>query len=253
MSRTLAIGDVHGCLSLFERLLDRVNYDPSSDHLVLVGDLVDRGPRPAAVVRMVRTYAEMGKCTVVQGNHDQKVVDFMRRRKETLAGGRPNGMRAPSPDRLQEWEELSPEDIAWMEGLPLYAEVAPGWIAVHAGFEDIPLDEQRRDKVCRIIAINEQTGRMASTDEDGGLLPGTTTWMDRWRGPSNVVYGHKVHNVETPRVDRPAPGVETWGIDTGACYGGSLTALILETREIFQVRDGKAYAELRRPKKVKPV
>ena len=53
-SRYVVIGDVHGCLRELESLLEKVGYAPATDQLVFVGDLVDRGPFSAQVVRFVR-------------------------------------------------------------------------------------------------------------------------------------------------------------------------------------------------------
>lgn len=246
--RTICIGDVHGCLTLLEKLLHTLNYDPASDRLVFVGDLIDRGPHPAGVVRLVRKLASEAHVTVMRGNHEDKMLQWFDRVERARTTGKPNHSRPPHPDRLRQWEELSLEDRAWLGSLPLYERVAPGWIAVHAGFEDIPMAEQKADRVMRVRWLNRETGKHIGIDPDsetGLVLPAHAVyWMERWRGPENVVYGHAVHSRKTPRVDRPVPGVETWGIDTGACYGGCLTALCLETKDVTQVSDGQAYARL---------
>lgn len=153
-------------------------------------------------------------------------------------------MQSPPPSRLQEWRQLSQDDREWFSSLPDYLEVIPGWYAVHAGFEARPMAEQKSDKVCRIRYVNALTGKMKSPDEkDIYSQPiESVEWMRCWTGPQNVVYGHATHSLGTPRVDRVGGGVETWGIDTGACYGGNLTALVLETKEVIQVSDGVKYS-----------
>lgn len=251
--RTIALGDVHGCLTLLEQLLDKMNYDPAGDHLVSVGDLIDRGPSPVGVVHLLRDLQRRGKVTVIRGNHDDKCVEWFE--KETLARekGRKNGMRPPNPRRLAQWQELSPEDVDWLSKLPVLVKVLPNWYAVHAGFEDVPLADQKSNRMMRVRWLDVVTGEHKGMDKDSDtpfdMPTGCIPWMDRWKGPENVVYGHAVHSRKNPRVDRPVPGVETWGIDTGACFGGNLTALCLETREVFQVKDGvehdKLYATMR--------
>ena len=72
-SRTIVVGDVHGCLEELDELLSRLEVGPS-DRLVLAGDLMDRGPDPVGVVRRAR---ERGALAVL-GNHDEKHLRFAR-------------------------------------------------------------------------------------------------------------------------------------------------------------------------------
>ena len=62
------IGDVQGCDGALQRLLDVICFSPSRDRLVLLGDLVNRGPKSAAVLRRMLRYGEAASCLL--GNHD---------------------------------------------------------------------------------------------------------------------------------------------------------------------------------------
>ncbi len=243
MKRTLAIGDVHGCLEELRELLQVVRYRPGVDRLVFVGDLVDRGPDPVGVVRHVRALASAGDVLTMMGNHEEKLVRWFRRVEESRTLGRPNKMTPPPPARLAEWEGLGPDDIAWLASRPVFAEPAPGWFVVHAGFEAVPHEEQRSQKMMRCRWLDPETGLMMSLRPGEHSVEGGVWWAERWRGPGHVVYGHAVHSLDAPRVDRPVSGVECWGIDTGCCFGGRLTALVLESREIFQVAARARYAD----------
>ena len=63
-----AVGDLQGCYSPLVKLLDRVNFDPTSDTLWCVGDLVNRGPDSLATLRFLRSLGD--SCQCVLGNHD---------------------------------------------------------------------------------------------------------------------------------------------------------------------------------------
>ena len=135
MPRTIVVGDVHGCLQELEDLVRLLEYHPGKDRLVLMGDLVDRGPAPVECVR----WAMKNKITSVRGNHEAKLVDFRRKEAIAAAGGPANSMQRPFPDRLAEWMAFSEAELVWMENMPLWVDLGGGWTAVHAGF-DFQLD-----------------------------------------------------------------------------------------------------------------
>lgn len=242
--RTIAIGDVHGCIDELRELVALVDYRAGVDRLVFVGDLIDRGPAPADVVRFVRGLASSGNVLAILGNHEEKMLRWFRRVDEERSTGTKNKMSPPEPDRLAQWESLSAEDRAWLADLPIVIEPLAGWLAVHGGF-DGPYrpDAKKKEKLLRCRWVDAVTGNMRSLTKDFGAPEGSVFWAERWLGPQHVVYGHAVHSKEAPRVDRKE-GVECWGIDTGCCFGGRLTAMVLETRAVVQVSARAKYADL---------
>lgn len=239
--RTVVIGDVHGCLAELDELLAAVDLRPS-DRLVMLGDLLDRGPDPVGVVRRVRALG--AEC--VYGNHEDKHVRWATHeaRRRAKPGYR-NPMKSMRADDAAANAALTDEEVAWLDGLPSWLELGDGWVAVHAGLEPMaPLETQSRKRVARIRWVDER-GRMKGGDDPTVQPPGTRLWSEAWPGPQSVVYGHHVLGMAAPRVDRPAPGVECWGIDTGCCFGGRLTALILPERKVVQVAAHAAYAPWR--------
>jgi bis(5'-nucleosyl)-tetraphosphatase (symmetrical) len=228
-SRTLVVGDVHGCLAELEHLLREVSYAAGADRLVFVGDLLDRGPDPVGVLRRVRALG--AECLL--GNHEEKhllhAAHEARRREEPRHR---NPVRL-DPRRAAEHARLDREDLAWIAGLPRVLSLGGGWVAVHGGL--LPgraLAAQPPDWLVRLRYVNADGEPVHRTRGEAGGA-GIRRWAEAWRGPQSVVYGHNAS--EEVVVDTPAPGVRCIGIDTGCVYGGKLTALVLPGAELVQV------------------
>lgn len=224
-------------------LMAAVAYRPGDDRLVFVGDLVDRGPNPAGVVRYVRSVG--AEC--VMGNHDEKHVRWARheaKRRDNPAYKNP--MSSVSPVEAEQYEQIRYEDREWLSSLPLSLALDDGWAVVHAGCEPRRhLERQHKNALLRMRYVDEGgVFVQAFTDSTAAAL-GAVRWATVWPGPESIVYGHMVHDLADVRIDEPVEGVWCYGIDTGACFGGRLTALLLPSREIVQVEAKQAYAELR--------
>lgn len=212
--RHIIIGDIHGCHEELVELLDRVALT-STDVLVSVGDLVDRGPEPGKVVRLFR---ERPGSVVLMGNHERKHVRQVFSFSQEIT-------------RLQLGEDYA-EAVTWMGGLP-YSYETEDVLVVHAGLvPGVPLAEQRED----VLA-----GTVAGERELTNAL-GERRWHELYEGPKPVVVGHHVV-IDGPIVHR---GLVHY-IDTGACHGGSLTALIVPGFELVSVKARRDHwAEVRR-------
>jgi bis(5'-nucleosyl)-tetraphosphatase (symmetrical) len=117
-----AIGDVQGCFDPLRALLDKLNYDSSTDRLWFAGDLVNRGPRSLDVLRFVKS---LPNTTVVLGNHDLHLLAVAagqapRKKRDTFD----DVLAAPDRDAL----------LGWLRTCPLlHHDVALGCLLVHAG------------------------------------------------------------------------------------------------------------------------
>ena len=80
-SRLIVVGDVHGCLEELKILLNRCSYEKERDKVIFVGDLVNKGPFSADVIRFVR---EMG-ASCVRGNHDDDALYYALKTKDDKA------------------------------------------------------------------------------------------------------------------------------------------------------------------------
>jgi bis(5'-nucleosyl)-tetraphosphatase (symmetrical) len=115
------IGDLQGCDSALARLLDEIGFSPSRDRIVLLGDLVNRGPGSLAVLQRLAALGDAAVC--VLGNHDLHLL-AVAHGVRSLHPGDTFGDILAHPDRSA-W-------IDWLRAQPL-ARMEAGWLCVHAG------------------------------------------------------------------------------------------------------------------------
>lgn len=227
--RTIFVGDIHGCIDEFNELLRKLNYDPKTDRLILLGDLIDRGPDSLAVVKKARTM----RLECLMGNHEHKYIKWFRSQ----------GTRVDVYDKRDYYTKLEDQDITYIHDMPTYIEL-DDVIAIHAGLKPgISISNQTKDDLMylRYTDSDRKFISLKKINKLGKEATGAKFWTEFWTGPKSVVYGHNVHSYEDPLIEEVAPGVTCYGLDTGCCFGGRLTALIWETREIVQVQAKRAY------------
>jgi bis(5'-nucleosyl)-tetraphosphatase (symmetrical) len=123
---TYAIGDVQGCFTQLNRLLDRIDFDAQTDRLWFVGDLVNRGPASLAVLRFVKNLGS--KARVVLGNHDLFMLAVAEgilplRRKDTIQ----DVLAAEDRSELMEWIRRQPLHHREGSFLMTHAGILPQW------------------------------------------------------------------------------------------------------------------------------
>jgi bis(5'-nucleosyl)-tetraphosphatase (symmetrical) len=264
---TYAIGDVQGCFDPLRQLIDSFHFDPASDRLWFVGDLVNRGPQSLEVLRYIKSLG--ASAVVVLGNHDLHLVmqaeGFGRANKEdTLEAV----LAAPDRDEL----------LAWLRAQPLF-HLEGSWAMVHAGLLPAWTVTQAKalsDEVSAVlispgyrgflgnmwgsepatwrddltgwdrlrVAVNAMT-RMRFVTADGAMelrAPGAKgplgqgpagclPWFamrGRASAGNNIVCGHWSALGYHEQADLLA-------IDTGCLWGGALTAVRLEDRRVFRL------------------
>jgi bis(5'-nucleosyl)-tetraphosphatase (symmetrical) len=227
--RHIFIGDVHGCIDEFNELLVKLNYDASHDRVILLGDLVDRGPNSLAVVQK----AVKMNLECVMGNHEHKFVKWFRSQ----------GSRVDVYDRKDFYQRFSDEELNYIMNMPTYIELEDV-VAVHAGLKPgVLLSNQTKDDMMylRYTDSDRRFISLKKISKLGKEETGAKFWTEFWYGPKSVVYGHNVHSFDSPLIEERTPGVVCYGIDTGCCFGGKLSALIWETKEVVQVQAKRVY------------
>ncbi|MFD8215633.1 polynucleotide kinase-phosphatase [Streptomyces sp. NPDC059697] len=229
------IGDIHGCASELETLLGKLGYadgaHPEGRTAVFVGDLVDRGPDTPGVLRRVMSMVAAGNALCVPGNHENKLGRYLKGRKVQHSHG-----LAETIEQLDgESEEFSARVREFVDGLVSHYVLDGGRLVVcHAGLPE-KYHGRTSGRVRSHALYGDTTGE---TDEFG--LPVRYPWAEDYRGRAAVVYGHT-----------PVP-TATWlnntiCLDTGAVFGGKLTALRWPERELVDVPAERVWYEPAKP------
>ena len=204
---------------------------PGGRKAAFVGDLVDRGPGVAKVLRLVMTMVADGVALCVAGNHESKLARKLQGRNTQVTHG-----LAESLTQLDmESPAFRQQVVKFLDGLISHYVLDGGNLVVaHAGMKT-EYQGRASARVRDFCLYGETTGE---TDEFG--LPVRTDWAASYRGRAMVVYGH------TP-VTEPAWFNNTMNIDTGCVFGGKLTALRYPEKELVSVPAARVYYEAARP------
>ncbi|MEO0492052.1 MAG: polynucleotide kinase-phosphatase [Actinomycetota bacterium] len=239
------IGDVHGCADELIALLDKLGYEtdaapiahPEGRRALFLGDLVDRGPGSDRVLELAMAMVDAGTALCILGNHENKLGRALAGRNVTVSHG--------LAETLEQLDARPPEFreqvAAFIDGLVSHYILDEGRLVVaHAGLPE--RYQGRSSGRVRSIALYGDTD--GETDEFG--LPIRYPWAEDYRGPATVVYGHT-----------PVPDAEwlnnTICLDTGAVFGGRLTALRWPEKELVEVNAEREYYEPIRPLAAEPV
>ncbi|MEI7638329.1 MAG: metallophosphoesterase family protein [Syntrophus sp. (in: bacteria)] len=198
MGKIYAIGDLHGCFSHLNSLLNKFTIG-QNDTLLFLGDYIDRGPDSYEVVETIlRLRNKLASVICLKGNHEQMYLDFLRGTDQDLffSNGGNHTLRSYKKNGC---EYPPPEHMRFFLSLKLYYETED-FIFVHAGLHpNVPLQNQNPKDM---LWIRSQFYRSPNI----------------WN--KTIVFGH-THFSEPYIRDGKI------GIDTGACTGGALTCVEL--------------------------
>ena len=193
-----AIGDIHGCYEKLLALVAKIkaHAGPRPYHAIFLGDYVDRGPDSRRVVTLVRrlTTGEdaLSRWSALKGNHEAMMIAALR-------GAPPDMWLSNGGEETRASYDGSESEMIehaqWLEGLPTMIQTK-NYCFVHAGCSpQYPLEQQPENVLLWIRGWE----------------------LDNYDFKKHIVYGH------TPSKE-PLLLRHSSGLDTGACYGGPLTA-----------------------------
>lgn len=209
MSRTLVVGDVHGCARELRRLIKNVG----PDRVILVGDLFTKGPSAGKVWNLIQEL----NIEAVLGNHDAWLLKII------------DGEVEAKPRHTRVINSLNRENdlwIDWLRSLPLYR-MEQGFIIVHAGVHPCgKLEETTRDMA--LLMRHWPMGKLSAPH-----------WYDLYEGEHGVIFGHDAKGGLVYRRRGEQPFIV--GLDSGCVYGKKLSGYVIETDELFQVSAAQTY------------
>jgi len=270
-SNTYVIGDIQGCYEGLRRILDKVKFNPDSDTLLAVGDLVARGEDSLSTLRFLKSLGN--RFSSVLGNHDLHLLSVI------------NGLR-----KAKKSDNLSPllkandlqELTDWLRQFPLVKQIAPNTIMVHAGlYPQWSIDEavNLSDEVSKVLRANNYAEFLSDmygnepnrwdNDLQGKkrlrFVVNACTRMRFIENNNALDFEHKSHpgavansinsslqpwfNVDNPKLDKNERVVfghwaalsgqtqnrQFIGLDTGYVWGQSMTMLNLNSNELIQI------------------
>ncbi|MBB1473869.1 symmetrical bis(5'-nucleosyl)-tetraphosphatase [Luteimonas sp. MC1782] len=263
-----AIGDLQGCLGPTERLLERIRFDPARDRLWFCGDLVNRGGESLETLRLVHSLR--ANAVTVLGNHDLSLLAIADRREDEQRKVNADLQRvlfAPDRDELLDWLRVQPlvhadHDLGWMM---VHAGLAPKWTVADAEALAREVEASIQGKDRRRLFKQMYGDRPAwspglrGTDRERAII-NTFTRMRYCSPRGRIAFEEKgAPGTQQPglypwyavpgRIERGLKvvcghwsslglfiGHGVHAIDTGAVWGGMLTALRLDSEELQVVQ-----------------
>jgi len=261
---TYAIGDIQGCYHAFKALLERIKFNPSRDHLWLVGDLINRGSGSLEVLRWC--YQNQQNIKLVLGNHDLHALAVVHQLKPAHKSDTLQAIiDAPDANELVTWLRRQPLMVNDDVYVMVHAGLLPQWTVGQALAYACEVERELQSDsyqdflskmygnqsnywhddiagIERLRVVTNAMTRMRICTEQGEMefnFKGTIQdipagYMPWFKAParkskeSRIICGHW-----------SALGLyqrdNIYALDTGCLWGGQLTTMCLETREITQV------------------
>ncbi len=225
--RTLAIGDIHGGLKALKQLIERLQLT-KEDTLIFLGDYVDGWSESAQVIQYLIALSKTHNCVFIKGNHDAWCEDWLAFGVDSQAWLHHGGK-----ETIESYKSVSEEDkkahLNFFEAMHMYHIDNQNRLFVHAGFTSAQGVEGEHQ--IQNFYFDRTLWDMALTASKF-LKEHPDQFPERLKHYKEVYIGH----TPTLYYDKvqPMQAVNVWNIDTGAAFTGKLSAIDLDTKEVFQ-------------------
>lgn len=211
MSRTIVVGDIHGCFDELTALLDLVRLS-ADDRVIAVGDLVTKGNKSQEVLDL---FAGNDRFESVIGNQDLSLLRYWQ--------GETTHLTNSQAKTAAELETNIDRNREYLSSLPLMIDLG-AHLVVHAGIRPgVPLSDQDIDDLTELRTLGKDRTKRKGTP-----------WYEVYDSEKTVLFGHWPNAT-------PIQAPHAIGLDTGCVYGNRLTSYIVESHEFVSVPALRAY------------
>ncbi|PKG41317.1 metallophosphoesterase [Psychroflexus sp. MES1-P1E] len=227
MSRTLAIGDIHGGFKALIQVLDRAKVT-RQDRLIFLGDYVDGWSETPELLSYLIQLKEERDCIFIRGNHDDLVLGWFK-----TGNSNPKWLQHGGDSTIKAYETVNPTlknlHHRFLENLTNYHIDSQNRLFLHAGFANMhgPASEFHSNTVYWDRTLWEMALAM-----DTSLTPSDLTYPDRLKLFNEIYIGH----TPTTRIGETKPMnlANLWNIDTGAAFKGPISLVDIDSKQVWQ-------------------
>ncbi|WP_203255905.1 metallophosphoesterase family protein [Hyunsoonleella ulvae] len=225
--RTFAIGDIHGGLKALIELLNTLELK-EGDNLIFMGDYVDGWSESAQVIQFLIELSDTFKCVFIKGNHDVWAEEWLRSGEVN-----PTWYMHGGKETMESYELVNEEEkrrhLEFFESLIMYHIDNENRLFLHAGFTSMHGVEK---EVFQTTLYFDRTLWEMALTMDKRIEKNSELY------PKRLTHYHEIYIGHTPTINfgkyEPMNAVNVWNIDTGAAFFGKLSAIDIDTKEVFQ-------------------
>jgi serine/threonine protein phosphatase 1 len=227
MSRTLVVGDIHGGFKALLQLLEKINLK-KEDRLIFLGDYVDGWSESAQLIDFLMDLSRSNDCVFIKGNHDAWC-------EEWLAGvdANPIWLMHGGEETVRSYagfsEDKKERHLEFFERMPMYYISKDQRLFLHAGFTSMHGVEKESHPT---NFYKDRTLWEMALVADRNIDQNSQYYPNRLKHYQEIYIGHTPtlrYNSETPM-----QALNVFNIDTGAAFVGKLSAMDINSKEVFQ-------------------
>lgn len=228
MGRTIAIGDIHGGLQGLIQLLNKVEIK-DDDKLVFMGDYVDGWSESAHVIQLLIELSEKVNCVFIKGNHDIWCENWLNS-NDVNSVWYMNGGKETIESYTSFTPEQKKEHLKFFKNMSLYHLDDKNRLFLHAGYTSMHGVEK---EPYESSFYTDRTLWEMALAMDKNLEPDNKFYPKRLKHYFEIYIGH-TPTTKNYDIDEPMNAANIWNIDTGATFKGKLSAIDIDTKEVYQ-------------------